>query len=242
VQNKIFIAVPSYNGIQAMTMGTILQILSATGCPAKLSLYPDCALITLARSELLGKFLRSDCTHLFFIDADVSFDPFLIGRMLDTGIDVVTGVYCSRKPPYKLNLNRMAPPHITETPAGEQLLEIHSTGLGCTLVSRKAIEETCKLNPDLEYISERDHEPTFALFMETISASPVDGVKRFMGEDIMFFWRLRDAGFPAFAVINATITHDGKDFCLADELIKEAKEEDSPQKPIKKTRKKKSRK
>lgn len=216
--DKIFIGVPAYNGISALTTGTIIYLLNSSNFNCKLSIHPDCALVALARSELLGKFLESDCSHFLFLDADISFDPYLITRMLSVGLDVVVSSYASRHPPYKANINNIVPKNIFEH-NGENLIEIHSTGLGCCLVSRKAIEETCKAFPQLEYDAESCAK-SFALFLEEVLPSPTDGKIKFMGEDIMFFIRLREAGFPAYAMIDATIAHDGRFFCLAD-LLKE---------------------
>lgn len=213
---KVFIAVPVYGGVSALTMGCILQVLNS-GLPAQLSIYPDCALVTLARSELLASFLHSDCTHLFFIDTDISFNPMLVRQMAESGKDVVANAYVGRHPPYDPMINLVSPYNLVKGANGSKMLEIHSTGLGCCMVSRKAAEETCKLFPELEYQSAHGHN-AWALFLEAIRPAPPDNILKFMGEDIMFFFRLREAGFPAFTMVDATITHSKRDFCLANDL------------------------
>lgn len=223
--NKIFIGIPNYGGVKALTFGTIVQAIGSIGCNIQLSLYPDCALIAFARSELLGRFLRSDCSHMLFIDCDISFDPSLINRMLGTNKDVITAVYSSRHPPYDVKINKSESSKIIKVNR-ERLIEIHSTGLGCTLISRRAVEETCKFFPELEYFSDGGSK-SYALFLEAVRPAPPDNIPKFMGEDIMFYWRLRDAGFPAYAMVDAVVKHDNRDFCLADILDKKKRNKKS---------------
>ena len=96
-KRKIFIATPMYGG---MCLG---QYCKSTADLAMLAanyqmtiqffyLYNE-SLITRARKYLVDEFLRSECTHMMFIDADIGFNPQTIIRMLELDKDVVTGVY-----------------------------------------------------------------------------------------------------------------------------------------------------
>src|SRR5215472_1921338 len=56
------------------------------------------ALITRARQNLVTQFLEhSLATHLIFIDADISFDPAQVFRLLDFNVDIAAGVYPSKR-------------------------------------------------------------------------------------------------------------------------------------------------
>ena len=50
------------------------------------------SLVTRARNTLVQLFMDEEYTHLLFIDADLSFNPESVFRMLDLDEDVVTGV------------------------------------------------------------------------------------------------------------------------------------------------------
>jgi hypothetical protein len=239
MSKKIFIGIPTYGDVSAATMCCVLSTLTSCGYPGTLSVYPGCAIIALARSELLGRFLLSDCTHFLFLDSDISFSGNLVKRMMETNVDVVTGIYLSRKTPHEPMFNRLEPYNIITTGNDEKLLEIHSAGLGCVLVSRKAIEDTCKFFPTLEYISRDTEKPSYCLFMEGLGKSPDEEKIRFWGEDIMFFSRLRDAGFHPYAIIDTVINHDGHDYRLSDTLKQEKEDLLKQEKVSKKTRKKK---
>src|SRR3984893_7337017 len=52
------------------------------------------ALITRARANLVTLFLDNpSATHLLFVDADIGFQPDQVFRLIESGADVVAGVY-----------------------------------------------------------------------------------------------------------------------------------------------------
>src|SRR6201988_2031258 len=52
------------------------------------------ALITRARANLVTLFLDNPAaTHLLFVDADIGFEPKQVFRLIESGADVVAGVY-----------------------------------------------------------------------------------------------------------------------------------------------------
>ena len=94
---KLFIGTPSYGGlITADYFKSCLQF-AALAATKKVELQfgtiGNESLITRARNTLVQLFMDGDYTHLMFIDADISFDPESIFRMLDLDKEVVTGVY-----------------------------------------------------------------------------------------------------------------------------------------------------
>ena len=59
-----------------------------------------CSLVQIARDHWLhAEFLqRTECTHLLWLDADLSFMPDAIMSMLCRNLDVVAGVYTTKSP------------------------------------------------------------------------------------------------------------------------------------------------
>ena len=55
------------------------------------------SLVTRARNKLVTEFLKTDCTHLFFIDADISFEPDDLIRVLAFNKPLVAAPYPIKK-------------------------------------------------------------------------------------------------------------------------------------------------
>jgi hypothetical protein len=101
-KRKIFVATPMYGGMctgQYCKSSADLAILSSKyGMDVRFFYLYNESLITRARNYLVDEFLRSDCTHLMFIDADIGFDPddvIALSVIAETGSDkeVVCGPY-----------------------------------------------------------------------------------------------------------------------------------------------------
>lgn len=96
----LHLATPCYGGqAHVVYMRSLLALRPA--CAARgVTLWPDTgggeALIGRGRGAYLAKFLRSEASHLLFVDADVGFPPEAVFRLLESGRDVVGGFYPRR--------------------------------------------------------------------------------------------------------------------------------------------------
>ena len=96
-KKKLFVATPCYGGqclgLYAKSCLDLQAICIQYGIECRFSFIFNESLITRARNYLVDEFLRSGCTHLLFIDADVNFNPqdVLALRALDK--DIVGGPY-----------------------------------------------------------------------------------------------------------------------------------------------------
>ena len=94
---KIIICTPMYGGVctGAYTQGIInaTQTLAQHGIESAMSFMYNESLITRARNALTQAFLKTDGTHLMFIDADIFFNPYDIITMLAADKDVIGGIY-----------------------------------------------------------------------------------------------------------------------------------------------------
>ena len=96
-QIKCFIATPMYGGMcTGFYTQSLLKLqmgLQARGIPTAMSFMFNESLITRARNSLVHQFLKTDCTHLLFIDADIRFDAGELLHMFDHDLDVMCGIY-----------------------------------------------------------------------------------------------------------------------------------------------------
>jgi len=94
---KLFVACPMYGGMAhglfLMSCLGIQNLMTANNVEVRFSFLFNESLITRARNYLVDEFLRSDCTHLLFIDADVQVDPHDVLALLALEKDLVGGPY-----------------------------------------------------------------------------------------------------------------------------------------------------
>ena len=101
-KRKLFLATPMYGGQAAGMYTRSVADLSALclryGVELKIYFLFNESLITRARNYCCDEFMRSDSTHLMFIDSDIGFDPNDIIALLalmtdDSEYDVLAGPY-----------------------------------------------------------------------------------------------------------------------------------------------------
>jgi len=94
---KIFIATPMYGGMCAgFYTQSIIQLLTtcqANGVDADFSFMFNESLITRARNSLTHTFLKTDCSHLMFIDSDIKFRSEDVIHMIRADKDILCGIY-----------------------------------------------------------------------------------------------------------------------------------------------------
>jgi glycosyltransferase involved in cell wall biosynthesis len=107
-RKKVFMATPMYGGQNAGIFLRSVQALSVDMCKTGIGLNSHYlfneSLITRARNYCADEFLRSDCTHLLFVDSDIGFDPVNIFQMMaisdeedpDCPYDVLCGPYAKK--------------------------------------------------------------------------------------------------------------------------------------------------
>lgn len=94
---KICIATPMYGGnaksIYSASLLELLAALQSAGHNAYQTVVSNESLITRARNTLANQFMNSDADALLFIDADHSFIAEDIIRMIESGKDLIGGIY-----------------------------------------------------------------------------------------------------------------------------------------------------
>ena len=99
--SNIFIGIPMYGGV--CTGENALGHINATklfldrGIGYNGQFLYNESLITRARNGLVKMFYQTDCTHLLFIDADISYRAEDIVSMIDADKDIICGVYPKKR-------------------------------------------------------------------------------------------------------------------------------------------------
>ena len=96
-KNKLFIATPMYGGMcSGLYMKACLDLQAMCqqyAIETRFSFLFNESLITRARNYLVDEFVRSNYTHLLFIDSDILFNPQDVLALLALDKDVIGGPY-----------------------------------------------------------------------------------------------------------------------------------------------------
>lgn len=180
-KKKLFLATPMYGGQCAGMYSKSIADLSALcakyGIPLQLYYLFNESLITRARNYCVDEFMRSDATHLMFIDSDIGFNPQDVIAMLalmtdESPYDVLGGPYpkkCISWEKIKQAVDKGVadenPGQLEnyvgdyvfnpksgqrEIPLGEPV-EVLELGTGFMMVRRKTFEDYAKAYPHLSY-------------------------------------------------------------------------------------------
>lgn len=131
---KPLIATPAYGGMVCVNYLTSVLRLQQV-LPVEFYFRQD-SLITRARNDCVAHFRAGGWTHLFFIDADIGFEPEAVVRLLSAGYPVAAGVYPIKHEDagFPIDLDAVGPIHDDGFASAEQA----PTGFMC--VERSVFE------------------------------------------------------------------------------------------------------
>ena len=96
------VVTPYFTSVMELAVGCHLRGMRFTGF-----LPPNDSLIARARNTVAAEFLKSDCSHLLFIDADIQFNPRDAIRLLMAHKDIVGRVYSGVARSYGLRASQL---------------------------------------------------------------------------------------------------------------------------------------
>jgi hypothetical protein len=230
-KNRLFVAVPMYGGQCAGMFTKSIADLSSlcTRYQIQLQLYFlfNESLITRARNYCADEFMRSNATHLMFIDSDIGFDPNDVIALLalsteDSDYDVIGGPYPKKCISWEKikqavdkgvadddpsNLEKYVGDYVfnpkngqNEIPIG-QPVEVREIGTGFMLIKRKTFEEYGRAFPEQSY--KPDHIRTAAFDGSREIMAYFDCIidpesKRYLSEDYMFCYNVQKIGMKVW--------------------------------------------
>lgn len=158
------------------------------GIPFSVDTLINESLVSRARNSLVAKFLANpSATHLMFVDADITFTPDDILRLVLHDKGVVCGAYPMKTTPIKYVMN------IIENAAHEDpLYEVNTSGTGFMLIKREVIEHMIEKMPELKYKDSvglgEQYEPHMYALFDTM----IDEHQHYLSEDWTFCKRARE--------------------------------------------------
>jgi hypothetical protein len=207
---RVHICMPCYGG--QLTESTFMSFIKwgnvcrQLGIDWTIETMTNESLISRARNTLTAKFLNSpESTHLFFVDADIGWEPWHLLVLLDAQKDVVGGLYPMKSLPVKWCVNGI--PGQQEVP-GSNLIEVTKTGTGFLLIKRDVFD---KLNghPAVKPFANdiglpKELDPHMKTYFDTAVREG-----RYYSEDWTFCENWRDIGGQVWVDKRVLLKHTG---------------------------------
>ena len=212
---KVHIAMPCYGGM--LTESTFMSFIKWANTARQLGIdwtletMVNESLISRARNTLTAKFLdMPEATHLFFVDADIGWEPWHLLVLLNRDVDVIGGLYPMKTMPIKWVVNGFE--GAEEGPDGLQ--EVSKAGTGFLLM-KKHVFEKLKSHPAVkQYKNDIGLDPKYDQHLKTYFDTAVRQ-NRYYSEDWTFCENWRDIGGKIWMDKRVLLRHSGSYvFCM----------------------------
>lgn len=236
-KNKIMIATPMYGGqcfgVYAKSCIDLANKCSNYKIPIKFHYLFNESLITRARNYLVDEFLRSDFTHLVFIDSDINFNPNDVLALVALDKDIVAGPYPKKTIAWEkvaeavrsgvvdddiMSLSKYSGDFVFNPVPGTKSfsigepVEVLEAGTGFMAIKRETLEKFQEAYPDLKYKPDHARTTNFDgsrdihAFFDTV-IDPES--KRYLSEDYMFCQYARHIGLEVWMCPWMELSHIG---------------------------------
>lgn len=203
-----YIATPAYDGRvltdYAVSLAESTQLATMHGIQTTASVMGNGAFIELARNTFVQLFLKTDCTHLFFIDADLRWDAKAYVGLLVSDLPICAAIYPKREDPEKYPVHWMNNEDGTIKMAGSWIVcDRVPTGFLC--IERSVIEAMVEEARVIK--CKTDFSETQPFLFETY----INENDAFVGEDFAFsekYVKKYGRGIPVYPDFD--FTHGGR--------------------------------
>lgn len=241
-KKKLFIATPMYGGQCAGFYTKAISDLSMAAGKYDLDikfyfLFNE-SLITRARNYCVDEFLRSDATHMLFIDSDIVFnwkDVLVLLELCDSdkGYDIVTAPYPKKTIAWEkvkkasdmgyadenpFALEEFTADYVLNLAPGvtsfviDELVEVSEAGTGFMMIDRKALEKYAEHYKEYTYKPDHARSANFDGSHEITAFfdTIIDPeTKRYLSEDYMFCKWSRKIGLKVWMAPWMKLKHIG---------------------------------
>ena len=205
---KLYIGTPCYDAMlsmqYALSLLKLTKLLEQHNIEYNIDFIGNESLITRARNNILNRFIKSNFTHLLFIDADIEFNPEAVIDMLEFDKDIVACTY----PKKGFNWNKFM--HSMQFDKSNEALEsrgldfnynisnnivkkgnyikVSNISTGFMMIKKEIISKLCDNNKDLIIISDSlnsEQNEQFGLFCCMIKNN------QYLSEDSYFQYLLK---------------------------------------------------
>ena len=206
---KLMIGLPAYDHKVGLKMAISLMRLAQNvvehGITIQISSICGCSVVTRARNMIAHEFLKSDCDSLLFIDADMTFEPESVLRLLawNQKRPIVAGAYEARKEGkvYILSLEGDADNIEMD---GYGLVRARRVATGFMMIQKQVFQKLAEMHPEWRHKDNVDPNETLYSFFDFLCTP-----EGYIGEDFLFCDRAKEAGFSVWLDPTIKLGHMG---------------------------------
>ena len=243
-QKHIFIATPCYGGQLGepyfRSMMRLAILCNKYNLKYTVSTLANESLVTRGRNTLTSFFMENkDATHLFFIDADIEFNPEDILRMVAYDKPIVVGAYPKKainwdsilgaaradglqetaetieghSSNYVVNFDFLKDEKGNNTPQvqiEDNLVKLKDAGTGFMCIQRDVIQKMFDKHPEFKYVNDINVDNKFEPYMYALFDTVIDPEsRRYLSEDYMFCRTWQNMGGTVYLDPRTALNHVG---------------------------------
>jgi len=243
-QKHIFIATPCYGGQigepNFRSMMRLAILCNKYDIQYTISTLANESLVTRGRNTLTSFFMENTkATHLFFIDADIEFNPEDILRMVAYDKPIVCGAYPKKainwgsiiqaarntdlnedantieghSSNYVVNFDFLTDDKGNRTPQvfiQDNLVKLKDAGTGFMCIKKEVIQQMFDAHPEYKYVNDINVDQKFEPFMYALFDTMIDPEsRRYLSEDYMFCRTWQNMGGDVWLDPRTALNHVG---------------------------------
>lgn len=206
---KIFIATPSHDHkFHAGYVYSLLRLVATQRYELRISKVGGAG-VARARNNMAEEFLAARTAagepydYYFAIDADITFEPDHVARILAHDLPIVCGLYSLKQHNVAWCINTLAD-SIPDDEAGRQKVAASGTGFMC--IKREVFERMILAYPEIAYTDDLE-EARGRVRWDFFSMGVHKG--RYLSEDWFFCHRARELGYDVWVDTTFHLMHEG---------------------------------
>lgn len=222
---RVLLGTPAYGGMVHSTYADSLVrlkcICEQLGLNVNVSTLSGESLITRARNTLAASAVEQGCTHLFFVDADVGFEPITFLTVLAQNKPVAAAAYPLKR--YSWDKMIHQPNHHTLPSSGMEYvwngaigppqqgwIKVREIGTGFMCIQRQVLDTLIRNHPERRYRPDVGVYPQGVPWHYDLFRAGVDPTsRRYLSEDWQFCHDVTAAGFEVWLWLNSRLSHTG---------------------------------
>ena len=241
-KRKVLVGTPMYGGVcsgqYTKSLADLMVLATHYGIDIRIQFLFNESLITRARNYIVDEFLRSDMTHLMFIDSDIGFDAndvLALAAVADpnSNRNIICGPYPKKTIAWEKvkravdkgfgdrnpnNLEKYVGDYVFNPVEGitefriDQPVEVMEGGTGFMMITRETFDKFKEGYPDLSYLPDHVRSKHFdgSREIHCYFDALIDPVsKRYLSEDYMFCQWSRKLGLKVWMCPWMKLIHVG---------------------------------